>query len=311
MSRNPQADLVVQIVDENPDVRVQVIGDSTLEVSPADVGKIVVVQPDGTLGFTSDSGPVLTVDGQTGNVDVVEDAIVNGVIDKAPSQNAVFDALALKAPLASPTFTTGATSPSFTANGTGLSSRYRGATLAQPTALEVGASLVGDFAIDQTGILWICTVAGSPGTWRDASDKQLGYAQITTAPSNVTGLGAANKVAITGLSCSVTTRGHPIMAILSAGGVSNNTANDGVGFLLTEDGSTPTRGLLGSNTSAANNAITPVHFCSHEFTPTAGAHTYAVYWFVSIGGTGTLQCGDGTGTNARPASLRIIEASGT
>lgn len=36
---------------------------------------------------------------------VVEDAINNEVTNKAPSQNAVFDALALKAPLASPTFT--------------------------------------------------------------------------------------------------------------------------------------------------------------------------------------------------------------
>ena len=36
---------------------------------------------------------------------MVEDSIVNNVEDKAPSQNAVFDALALKAPLASPTFT--------------------------------------------------------------------------------------------------------------------------------------------------------------------------------------------------------------
>lgn len=35
----------------------------------------------------------------------VADAIVDGVVDVAPSQNAVFDALALKAPIASPTFT--------------------------------------------------------------------------------------------------------------------------------------------------------------------------------------------------------------
>ena len=35
----------------------------------------------------------------------VEDAINNGITNKAPSENAVFDALALKAPLASPTFT--------------------------------------------------------------------------------------------------------------------------------------------------------------------------------------------------------------
>ena len=36
----------------------------------------------------------------------IDDAISNGVADRAPSQNAVFDALALKAPLASPTLVT-------------------------------------------------------------------------------------------------------------------------------------------------------------------------------------------------------------
>lgn len=75
MSRNPQADLVAQLVDENPDVRVQVVGDQVLEVGPGDVGKIVVVQPDGTLGFTADSGPVLTVNGRTGNVAGLSEAV--------------------------------------------------------------------------------------------------------------------------------------------------------------------------------------------------------------------------------------------
>lgn len=40
----------------------------------------------------------------SGDIDLIDDAIVNGEA-KAPSQNAVFDALALKANLASPTFT--------------------------------------------------------------------------------------------------------------------------------------------------------------------------------------------------------------
>jgi hypothetical protein len=40
----------------------------------------------------------------SGDIDLIDDAIVNGEA-KAPSQNAVFDALALKADLASPTFT--------------------------------------------------------------------------------------------------------------------------------------------------------------------------------------------------------------
>ena len=47
----------------------------------------------------------------------VEDSIVDGVTNKAPSQNAVFDALALKAPLASPTFTGVVTTTDITVTG--------------------------------------------------------------------------------------------------------------------------------------------------------------------------------------------------
>ena len=32
-------------------------------------------------------------------------------------------------------------------------------------APTIGSFLVGDFAVDQTGGMWICTASGSPGTW--------------------------------------------------------------------------------------------------------------------------------------------------
>lgn len=49
----------------------------------------------------------------------ISQTITNGVIDKAPSEDVVFDSLALKAPIASPTFTGQATSPSVVISGTG------------------------------------------------------------------------------------------------------------------------------------------------------------------------------------------------
>lgn len=52
-----------------------------------------------------------------------------------------------------PTGLTGATS----------ASRYVGATTTgAPTS---GTFLKGDFVIDQSGLIWVCTAAGSPGTW--------------------------------------------------------------------------------------------------------------------------------------------------
>ncbi|MBV9485821.1 MAG: hypothetical protein JO246_07150 [Frankiaceae bacterium] len=62
--------------------------------------------------------------------------------------------------------------PDFAAGGlTGATapSRYVGATASGAPAL--GTFGIGDFVIDRTGKLWICTVAGSPGTWANAGSS--------------------------------------------------------------------------------------------------------------------------------------------
>lgn len=52
--------------------------------------------------------------------------------------------------------------------GSTTGSRYVGATSAgAPTS---GTFIVGDFVIDQTGKVWVCTTAGSPGVWTDAAN---------------------------------------------------------------------------------------------------------------------------------------------
>jgi hypothetical protein len=70
------------------------------------------------------------------------------------------------APIASPTFTGTTTAPEFSASGlTGATaaSRYVGATTSGAPAS--GTFAVGDFVLDQTGVVWVCVTAGSPGTW--------------------------------------------------------------------------------------------------------------------------------------------------
>ena len=47
--------------------------------------------------------------------------------------------------------------------GAQAASRYAGAT--SSGAPVSGTFLTGDYIIDQTGSIWICTVAGAPGTW--------------------------------------------------------------------------------------------------------------------------------------------------
>jgi hypothetical protein len=63
--------------------------------------------------------------------------------------------------------------------GATAASRYVGATAAG--APVAGTFAVGDFVIDQTGVIYICTVAGTPGTW-----VQVGGSSALTW-TNVTG----------------------------------------------------------------------------------------------------------------------------
>lgn len=57
--------------------------------------------------------------------------------------------------------------------GATQASRYVGATASgAPTA---GTFLVGDFVIDRSGSIWICTVAGSPGTWIAPGGASITY----------------------------------------------------------------------------------------------------------------------------------------
>jgi hypothetical protein len=64
-------------------------------------------------------------------------------------------------------------------------SRYAGATARGAPAS--GTFAVGDFIIDQTGSIWICTTAGSPGTWTNPADVPWGQAAPAGfTPSNPT-----------------------------------------------------------------------------------------------------------------------------
>lgn len=56
--------------------------------------------------------------------------------------------------------------------GATAATRYVGATTSGAPAS--GTFALGDFVIDQTGVVWICTGAGSPGTWSAAQSASQG-----------------------------------------------------------------------------------------------------------------------------------------
>ena len=79
------------------------------------------------------------------------------------------------------TFTGAQTAPAFIPSGlTGATaaSRYVGATTSgAPTS---GTFAVGDYIVDQTGALWICTAAGTPGTWTTVGGGSVTASSTTT-----------------------------------------------------------------------------------------------------------------------------------
>lgn len=76
--------------------------------------------------------------------------------------------------------------------GATATSRYVGATTSG--APTTGTFVLGDYVVDQTGTFWICTTAGSPGTWTraggttytlpDATTSATGGVEIDVAPAS-------------------------------------------------------------------------------------------------------------------------------
>ncbi len=137
-------------------------GDSDVAISSPSNNQVLTYNS-GTskwINAPSGSAPVSSVFTRTGAV-----TAQSGDYTAAQVTNA-----ADKSSASAQTFTGNVSAPAHIAAGlTGATaaSRYVGATASGAPAS--GTFSVGDYIIDQTGKVWVCTGAGTPGTWTQAS----------------------------------------------------------------------------------------------------------------------------------------------
>lgn len=137
--------------------------------------------------------PNPTVDGLQGNA-VSATAPTSG-------QALVWDGTAWAPTTPSATFSGEITGTDFKATGlTGATaaSRYVGGTTSgAPTS---GTFLVGDFVVDQTATIWVCIVAGTPGTWSPTESQNVrstGSSTTAAAGEIIIATGGSSGVLIT------------------------------------------------------------------------------------------------------------------
>lgn len=120
--------------------------------------------------------------------------------------------------------------------GSVAASRYVGATATG--APTTGAHLVGDFVIAQDGALWVCTVAGTPGTWAQAATALAGAQAITSASANALAVGRQGTTApqfnVDASTATVAT-GLEIKGAAAAGGVAVRAISSGTDENLAVD----------------------------------------------------------------------------
>lgn len=76
--------------------------------------------------------------------------------------------------------------------GATAATRYVGATTSGSPA--TGTFAVGDYIIDQTGVVYICTVAGTPGTWVADTSGSIAASILTTKGDLLTATAASTPV---------------------------------------------------------------------------------------------------------------------
>lgn len=182
------------------------------------------------------------------------------------------------------TWTGNQTAPALIASGlTGATaaSRYVGATTSGAPAS--GTFAVGDHIIDQTGKLWICTTAGSPGTWTQVGGGGSSGA-LTLIQRQVLSVAAATVT----FSSIPQTYENLVLEIMGSASDASNSVNANVQF----NGDTTGTNYINANIQGGSTA------------PAAGSGSGAITGAVLPGTSNALTNGAGSGRLTIPDYAR-------
>ena len=204
------------------------------------------------------------------------------------------------APLTGATFTGNVTAPAHIASGlTGATAATRyvgGTTNGAPTS---GTFAVGDFIVDQTATIWVCTTAGTPGTWWStiSSHAVLRSATATAGKNEVTIFSGSTA------SQTISAVGSPVDGATWTF-INQGTVNVTAGF------ASNSMYPLGSGSSVTSYVIAPNS--SYTFINYNGGNWYMTSTNDLDNGTGIVKVTNGgTGTSTAPAVGSIPVASST
>ena len=189
--------------------------------------------------------------------------------------------------------------PYLTATGVGnatTATRYVGGTAnGAPTS---GTFAVGDFIIDQTGTIWVCTTAGTPGTWTTTISSHL---SLRSASATV----GRNEVTLFSGSTASQTLTAPSSPIDGSNWTVINKASVAVTLSFT-----PSMIALGSSSGVTTFSV-PANG-SFSFVNYNGSQWYMVASNSATQLIGTLPVANGgTGQTSTPASGQLLTGNGT
>lgn len=181
--------------------------------------------------------------------------------------------------------------------GATAASRYVGAT--NSGAPVSGTFAVGDFIVDRSGAVWVCTTAGSPGTWTQAGGGGGGGGSVTsvsvTAANGFAGT-VANPTSTPAITVSTTVTG-----LLKGNGTAVSAATAGTDYLAPAGNGSQLTGITVSQVTGAAPLASPA-LSGTPTAPTATASTsttqVATTAFVQAAIPASL---DGTASDIQPS----------